>query len=598
MNEDPIPDDVHLSDLEDTDAAHLPKIKTRPDWLKPILEEETPESPEPDWAIPPNDLPETKNNWANAIAKSYKDPKENKLLRKTGDMGSFIKWYYKQMGKSKLVKADLEGPAFKLVRPFHKNNISLQFQMEECHLLLTDKIDLVNPEGDRCMNDVNKPLPIRGPPGQWFKRKEFCITKHSAQSDRNAVRSHMRILSVVSLKTYSRYGYTYLREIVLRRANYKEYKISESDLKNLHPNDFEDLYLLHLQGKLNHLSGAEKVHLFTTVNMWIRNIVIRQRVEDLQLGIESYQTKINLTELRWDATDFLFREDYTIIHKLRAVIYRDRNNQKNMMRETELHKFNDGTLTRVLEKLDFMVKDYELFKFNPGMEHRIWTEDDKRRIQEFIKLIERRLKMRRIFRNLESFVAVSSSLRSLKPKCTIESRAKRSSINLIRTLIHYTCLSHTVKTGNILRVLCIILVVLPEHPSDTQVFTVKMEILLEPTSNKLYSRSDSYAGNHVKEILLNLNLPDHRSFSSKEEVFLGVLVKGGKAFNGVDWKCGALTNKCGGVEELMQVHLMDFNSSIFGKMCGVQYYKCGGVGASEESAAHNVISAADFLSFG
>ncbi|GJZ39573.1 hypothetical protein Tco_0586136 [Tanacetum coccineum] len=45
--------------------------------------------------------------------------------------------------------------------------------------------------------------------------------------------------------------------------------------------------------------------------------------------------------------------------------------------------------------------------------------------------------------------------------------------------------SHDVKTRNILRVLRIILVILPEHQSDTKVFTVKMEILLEPTSNKL-----------------------------------------------------------------------------------------------------------------
>ncbi|GJY60994.1 hypothetical protein Tco_0461651 [Tanacetum coccineum] len=37
----------------------------------------------------------------------------------------------------------------------------------------------------------------------------------------------------------------------------------------------------------------------------------------------------------------------------------------------------------------------------------------------------------------------------------------------------------------IIRVLRIILVILPEHPSDTKVFTMKMEILLEPTSNKL-----------------------------------------------------------------------------------------------------------------
>nr|GEX19367.1 hypothetical protein [Tanacetum cinerariifolium] len=37
-----------------------------------------------------------------------------------------------------------------------------------------------------------------------------------------------------------------------------------------------------------------------------------------------------------------------------------------------------------------------------------------------------------------------------------------------------------------------------------------MEILLEPTSNKLYDRSDAYAGNPVNDIRLNLNMPDHR----------------------------------------------------------------------------------------
>ncbi|GJS70760.1 hypothetical protein Tco_0703601 [Tanacetum coccineum] len=65
-------------------------------------------------------------------------------------------------------------------------------------------------------------------------------------------------------------------------------------------------------------------------------------------------------------------------------------------------------------------------------------------------------------------------------------------------------------------------------------FTMKMEILLEPTSNKLmvehaeFDESDTYvlerfdtsAGNPVKEILLKLNLPDHKSIltDSKMEV--------------------------------------------------------------------------------
>ncbi|GKB29724.1 hypothetical protein Tco_0869125 [Tanacetum coccineum] len=136
------------------------------------------------------------------------------------------------------------------------------------------------------------------------------------------------------------------------------------------------MYLLHLQSQLNHLSGADKVHLFNAVNPWIRNIVIKKRVEDLQLMIESYQTKLSLTQPDWDASDFLFKEDYTIVSKPRAVIYKDRTDQKKMMRETEVHKFNDGMLNRIMDKLDHMVKDFKLFKFNSGTETRIWSEDD------------------------------------------------------------------------------------------------------------------------------------------------------------------------------------------------------------------------------
>ncbi|GJS63118.1 hypothetical protein Tco_0677682 [Tanacetum coccineum] len=104
--------------------------------------------------------------------------------------------------------------------------------------------------------------------------------------------------------------------------------------------------------------------------------------------------------------------------------------------------------------------------------------------QELELLFHHHITMLRSTFDIEK-VAVRSSLRSLKPKCTIESRAKRSSINLIRTLFHITCSSDNMKTWVIIRVLRIILVVLPEHPSDTYVFTMKMEILLEPTSNKL-----------------------------------------------------------------------------------------------------------------
>ncbi|GJV51468.1 hypothetical protein Tco_1447209, partial [Tanacetum coccineum] len=91
-------------------------------------------------------------------------------------------------------------------------------------------------------------------------------------------------------------------------------------------------------------------------------------------------------------------EDYTIVPKPRAVIYRDRNDQRKLMRLNEIHKFSDGTLTRVMEKLDHMVKYFYLFEYNRGMETRKWSEDDKRRSKDFISAIKKRLQIRRIFR--------------------------------------------------------------------------------------------------------------------------------------------------------------------------------------------------------
>ncbi|GKG55186.1 hypothetical protein Tco_0563173, partial [Tanacetum coccineum] len=72
-----------------------------------------------------------------------------------------------------------------------------------------------------------------------------------------------------------------------------------------------------------------------------------------------------------------------------------------MMRDTKVHKFSDGTLDRILDKLDHMVKDFKLFKYNSSMEIRKWSEDDRRRSKEFLEVIERRLKIRRIFRSLK-----------------------------------------------------------------------------------------------------------------------------------------------------------------------------------------------------
>ncbi|GJV58550.1 hypothetical protein Tco_1459555 [Tanacetum coccineum] len=238
----------------------------------------------------------------------------------------------------------------------------------------------------------------------WFQRQRFYIDRFSSEGDRRAVRTHMRILSVVRIKVFSMYGYNYMKKIILRRADLKEYVIAERDFKYMYPSDFEDLYLLNLQGHLNHLSPDDKKVLTTAINLWTRNLVIRQRVEDFQLGIESYQTQLNLTKPRWDATGFEFKHDYTVIDSPRAVTFRDRYGVQMILRFNEIHKFSDGTLQQIDEALDYRVKEFRVNRTNPGMNTRFWTKKDVVRSKEFMFAIQKRLKTRRIFRNLESFV--------------------------------------------------------------------------------------------------------------------------------------------------------------------------------------------------
>ncbi|GJW97594.1 hypothetical protein Tco_0179402 [Tanacetum coccineum] len=74
------------------------------------------------------------------------------------------------------------------------------------------------------------------------------------------------------------------------------------------------------------------------------------------------------------------------------------------MRFNEIYKFSDGKLTRILEALDYRVKEFKIKRLNPSMNTRFWTVKYVTRSNDFIAAIKRRLKTRRIYRNLECFV--------------------------------------------------------------------------------------------------------------------------------------------------------------------------------------------------
>ncbi|GJR65976.1 hypothetical protein Tco_0012041 [Tanacetum coccineum] len=107
--------------------------------------EDIPATPEHAWVIPTSYILDALNNWANALASTYQAPTENSLLKKTGDMQTFMSWYCQNMGKTKLTQVDLEGQSYEVIKAFHPDIVHLQFQMEECHKMLTDQIDWTNP---------------------------------------------------------------------------------------------------------------------------------------------------------------------------------------------------------------------------------------------------------------------------------------------------------------------------------------------------------------------------------------------------------------------------------------------------------------------
>nr|GEV83310.1 hypothetical protein [Tanacetum cinerariifolium] len=172
------------------------------------------------------------------------------------------------------------------------------------------------------------------------------------------------------------HDYKHLDWISVRRDDDQIYKFKEGDFKRLRLQDIEDMLLLLVQGKLSNLTVEERLAFNVSLRMFTRSIVIQRHVEDLQLGVESYQKKLNLTKLD------TYRSDL------------------RLMRIDELHKFSDGTLNDVRNALDDRLKGIRM-QYLPST---IWRKGDKDRAAAMIQAIEKMLKTRRIMRSLEKFV--------------------------------------------------------------------------------------------------------------------------------------------------------------------------------------------------
>nr|GFD08815.1 hypothetical protein [Tanacetum cinerariifolium] len=164
------------------------------------------------------------------------------------------------------------------------------------------------------------------------------------------VYSKRRIIAVTELQIMEWHNYKHLDWISICRDDDKIYKFKEGDFKRLRLQDIEDMLLLLVQGKLSNLTVEERFAFNVSLRMFTRSIVIKRRVEDLQLrvedlqlGVKSYQKRLNLTKPDTYRPDLKRREAYTAYSNPRGFIYQNKDKKNKLMWIDELHKFSDGT---------------------------------------------------------------------------------------------------------------------------------------------------------------------------------------------------------------------------------------------------------------
>ncbi|GJW66308.1 hypothetical protein Tco_0120732 [Tanacetum coccineum] len=192
--------------------------------------------------------------------------------------------------------------------------------------MLTDHVDWTNPEGDQVRIDVNRPLPLGGPPGhdiiqtQLFFNKDLEYLRYGSKRSSLAlsiskmkaacypdfglellVAEQMWIDDVCTYDISAKYGichwwfnrHNILTDMILHRVEKKlEHTCGFSVSSDSKPT--QDT------GHLDHLPSSDKRMLSTAVKLWTRNLVIQHGLDDFNVRIKNTNT-VNLPKPGWDA---------------------------------------------------------------------------------------------------------------------------------------------------------------------------------------------------------------------------------------------------------------------------------------------------------
>ncbi|GJS65406.1 hypothetical protein Tco_0679970 [Tanacetum coccineum] len=203
-----------------------------------------------------------------------------------------------------LTQETLLGPAFKLLKGTCTNFAELEYNFEECYKALSEKLDWDNPEGGDYPFDPTKPLSL-----VMNGNRQIVQVDYFFNNDLKYLQGGILTMTYTTSTTKTKaaqYDLQGIEDMVPNiwspvKVAYDKHtlwvtRVEEGDFPRLCINDIEDMLIHVVQNRLTNLSGGDVSEFSIALRMFTRSMVIQKRVEDLQLGVESYQKKINVTK--------------------------------------------------------------------------------------------------------------------------------------------------------------------------------------------------------------------------------------------------------------------------------------------------------------
>nr|GEY16108.1 retrovirus-related Pol polyprotein from transposon TNT 1-94 [Tanacetum cinerariifolium] len=201
------------------------------------------------------------------------------------------------------------------------------------------------------MHNVSKPLPLGGPPGQVTIQSDFFFNKY-LEYLRYGSKGSRPALFILKMKA------AYYPDVVLEKMIPGQIWINE-----------ECKYDIAAMYGISHWWFQRQ-----------RFYIDKHTSEGDRSAVRTHRRIVSVVRI-----EFFSMYGYDYIKKI-------------VLRYADLNE-------HVIAERDFKVKEFKINRMNPGLNTRFWTRKDVDRSKAFMFTIQKRLKTRRIFRNLKRFIS-------------------------------------------------------------------------------------------------------------------------------------------------------------------------------------------------